>query len=218
MEKIEERGLSRFIKLDDEKTNDFVYNISNEWWSRLYEYPWAGSFAEENDVCLDAACGVGHHLKYYLAEKCKEVYACDLDSFLNDRVGMLESIKTSFGIEAYNRVMKNAHKIEFKVENLINLSYENKKFDKIYCISVLEHMSEEERKLALMEFNRCLKEEGIIVITMDYPSVELENFKKSVEDSGLKFKYGYDFSEPENILVSTLYPGLKCFRSILSKK
>ncbi|MGL5414059.1 MAG: class I SAM-dependent methyltransferase [Clostridium sp.] len=113
--------------------------------------------------------------------------------------------------------MKNAHKIEFKVENLINLSYKDKMFDKIYCISVLEHMTEEDRKHTLMEFNRCLKDDGIIIITMDYPSVELESFKRSLEESGLKFTYGYDFVERENILVSTIYPGLKCFRSVLSK-
>ncbi|MGL4876372.1 MAG: class I SAM-dependent methyltransferase [Clostridium sp.] len=218
MENIENRGLSRFIKIDDENTNDFIYPISHEWWSRLYEYPWAGNFAEEKDICLDAACGVGHHLKYYLAEKCTKVYACDLDPILNDRDKMLEAVKIGFGEEAYNRIMRNAHKIDFKVENLISLSYGNRMFDKIYCISVLEHMSEEERKLALMEFGRCLKDDGIIVITMDYPSVELENFKRNVEESGLIFKYGYDFAEQDNILVSTMYAGLKCFRSILCKK
>ncbi|MGL5245290.1 MAG: class I SAM-dependent methyltransferase [Sarcina sp.] len=212
-----EDGFSRFIKNTDYNTNDFIYNISEKWWSRLYEYPWAGKFAEKNDICLDAACGIEHHFKYYLAENCKKVYCCDLDERLNDREYVFSSVKEYFGEEAYNRILKNVEKITFDVCNLSKLSYNDKKFDKIYCISVLEHMSLSDRLNIFSEFKRCLKDEGIIILTMDYPSVNFDEFKEHLDNAGLKFKYGYDFNIPKDCLVSEVYEGLSCFRAVISK-
>ncbi|MPQ43024.1 class I SAM-dependent methyltransferase [Clostridium tarantellae] len=212
-----EDAFSRFIKTTDYNTNDFIYNISEQWWSRLYEYPWAGKFADKYDICLDAACGIEHHFKYYLAENCKKVYCCDLDERLKDREYVFSYVKEYFGEEAYNRILRNTEKITFDVCNLSNLPYKDKSFDKIYCISVLEHMSLSDRLNTFNEFKRCLKDNGIIILTMDYPSVNLNEFKEQLDNTNLKFKYGYDFNIPEECLVSEIYPGLSCFRAIISK-
>lgn len=74
---------SRFITTNDIREDEFVFKIGKNWWSRPYEYAWAAEFVEPDDVALDAACGVIHPLKFYLAQKCSEVYACDLDGAIN---------------------------------------------------------------------------------------------------------------------------------------
>ncbi|MGL4948869.1 MAG: class I SAM-dependent methyltransferase, partial [Anaeroplasmataceae bacterium] len=109
---------SRFIKSNDDQTNYLLYPIPKNWWSRLYEYKWASKFVEEGDVCLDAACGTFHHLKFYLAYLCKEVYACDLDKTVLDKERMLYSIEASFGKSARD-VSENIYdKINFSDDDL----------------------------------------------------------------------------------------------------
>lgn len=208
---------SRFFKYDDENTNFFLYNIPKEWWSRLYEYVWAGHFAESNDVCLDAACGTGHHLKYYLANNCAKVYACDLDINITNKIEMIKSVEKGFGKEAKGIVENLYDKIDFKVANLTSLPYEDKKFHKIYCISVLEHLSYEVMEGAFKEFYRTLKDDGLIIVTFDYPSINFDLLLSALKASNLEFFGEVEFNMPINILNSWIYSGLQCFRAILKK-
>lgn len=208
---------SRFFTYDDENTNDFLYSIPKEWWSRLYEYVWAGHFVESSDVCLDAACGTGHHLKYYLAYNCSKVYACDLDSSIMNRTDMINGIGSGFGKEAQEKVEKVYDNIDFKVANLTALPYEDKKFDKIYCISVLEHLSYDVMENSFREFHRALKDDGLIILTFDFPSINLDLLSKALKNTGFSFLGEVDFNIPENVLNSWIYSGLKCFRAVLKK-
>lgn len=217
MDKFKDIGTSRFFKNSDINSDNFIYAISPYWWSRLYEYPWAGSFAESNDICLDAACGVGHHLKFYLAQHCSKVYCCDLDSTLNNPQSVFSSVKNGWGDDAYNSVLSNSHKMDFKCCSITSMPYDNNFFDKIYCISVLEHLSQNDMFNSLIEFKRVLKDDGFLVLTFDYPSVNLEYLNQLILDSGFKFAYDVNFDIPLDCLESAIYPGLKCFRALLIK-
>ena len=74
--------------------------------------------------------------------------------------------------------------------------------DRVFCISVLEDLREIVAD-ALREFARCVKADGLIVITFDsqydygkplaqYPGVPIDVFEKAVKDAGLEFVGGID--------------------------
>lgn len=209
---------SRFIRNTDEQGNVLLYPIPNHWWSRLYEYIWAKNFVEENDVCLDAACGTFHHFKFYLATKCKEVYACDLDEEVTRKYSTLLSVRNVFGQAAYLSVNEIYDKIRFSLNDITNLSYENEKFDKVYCISVLEHLPEDLIGQAFKELTRVLKQDGLLVLTFDYPDIKFDILKRAIDEAGLQFYSTVDFEMPSDVLESWNIPGLKCFRALLKKK
>ena len=64
---------TRFFNTNDKRMDTVVFPLPSHWWSRFYEYAWAAEFCSENDVVLDAACGIPHPFKFYLAGKCKHM-------------------------------------------------------------------------------------------------------------------------------------------------
>ena len=61
---------TRFIRQSDPQTSKLIFKLPSTWWSRPYEYAWADKFVEPGDTVLDAACGIAHPFKFYLADKC----------------------------------------------------------------------------------------------------------------------------------------------------
>lgn len=207
------------------------------WWSRPYEYAWASQFAESEDIVLDAACGICHPLKFYLLDNCRKVYACDIDKRILSPEEILKDIADDFGEETAThfpqKYLKNIH---YTKAPLTALPYEDKTFNKIYCISVLEHLDEPFNKylnmvnmdlfnrlflrnmrLSLKEFERTLKDDGLIILTFDYPTVNLKYLTKTLLDIGLVFADNISFEISENAVYSQKNE-LYCFRAILKKK
>lgn len=211
---------SRFFVLDDDKeqllANKFL--IPSIWWSRPYEYKWASKFAKEDHIVLDAACGVIHPYVYFLAEKCKEVYACDIDNTILDKGIMLKNIVKTCSLDTKMRkhIASLYRKINFSCESISQLSYKNKSFDVIYCISVLEHLIFGDITKVLREFKRILKDNGLIILTFDVPSIDLFVFFKNLEIVGLKEFGKLDLLRPRNAIYSNFYD-LYCFRAVLCK-
>lgn len=231
-------NISRFFTEEDSKSNHFFYELHSAWWSRIYEYQWTGSFAKPNDVCLDAACGVSHPLKFYLLDNCKEVYANDIDKRLLSREEMLKEIKEVYG-KNVTLEEKYTTEIKYSTASITHLPYADLFFDKIYCISVLEHLKDDFNKRktikfatvenfwgkfykkdiyrSLKEFKRVLKPDGLIILTFDYPIINLEYFKEIVDKLGLQFIGTPDFSLPDDAIYSDHFK-LYCFRAVLKKK
>ena len=72
--------MNKYFTTNDEFINrldDFI--LPPEWWSRPFEYNWCSNFLEKDDIILDAACGIEHPFKFYAANRCKKVYAIDID-------------------------------------------------------------------------------------------------------------------------------------------
>ena len=92
-------------------------------------------------------------------------------------------------------------------------------FDRIICISVLEHLTEEGLLKTLLEFKRLLKKEGLLVVTIDYPYLDLEMFNRMLEKSGLFYAGKVNFELPGNALTTDMFPqfpgGLYSFRALL---
>lgn len=124
-------------------------------WSRQYEYPWAilnSNFTGE-DLCLEAGGGYAT-FKYGLAKRCRQVVSIDTD---------LDSQRKAFSSTARlginNILYANQSIQEFK---------HICKFDKIYCLSVLEHIQDKTIRLRCLEnMLTLLKPNGELFITFD---------------------------------------------------
>lgn len=209
---------SRFFVYSDPKMDYMVYELPPTWWSRYYEYEWASKFTGAEDTVLDAGCGICHPFKFHLSDVCKEVHACDLDKRILSPEAIINNILNDCG----NKVSKPAllaycQKVRFNQCSITSLPYEDKKFDKIFCISVLEHMSSQDIKLSLGEFKRTLRDNGLIVLTFDYPTINLEQFKDTVNEVGLNFVGSFTFNMPEDAVTSNLWGKLYCYRTVLKK-
>lgn len=206
---------SRFFTVDDKRMDTFVFPLPSHWWSRFYEYAWAAEFCKETDVVLDAACGVPHPFKFYLAENCKVVYATDIDERIIDINEIKHDVESNFNIQTGVEVLNGRDNINFKHANITELPCKNNMFDKVFCISVLEHVSDEDKAKALKEFRRVLKNNGMIILTIDYPDATMEFIEGLANEAGLKLAAGKDVTIPQGAINwnNSLY----CFRMVLVK-
>lgn len=212
---MEDKFASRFILQSDPRTDTVVFKLRPTWWSRFYEYAWASSFVEPGDTVLDAACGISHPLKFFLADHCSAVYACDIDERISSPQSILLEIQADLGDEATQAIEPSYfERINFVQADISQLPYPNSIFDKIYCISVLEHLNEPTMLSALREFRRTLKDNGLVILTFDYPLINLESFRALLNDVGLRFFSSTDFNVPMNAISGY---GLHCFRAVLCK-
>lgn len=213
--------VSRFFTKSDDRQTTFVYELPPEsWWSRHYEYAWAAKFVDSTDVALDAASGVGHPFKFYLGQTAKEAFACDLDRRILSKEAVLQNIRDTIGAAAFVRFdSAMVDPIHYANCDMSETPYGDAQFDKIFCISVLEHVEEQTQRKALGEFWRILKHDGLIVMTVDYPTVNMSRLAELVGQAELEFAGEADFSVPDDA-VSSAYWGmeLKCIRLVLKKK
>jgi len=153
------------------------YNITN--WSRVWEYPFVilNSDIKESLKILDIGCRSSHHL-LYLGEKHCIRYGIDIEEAELDYVD------------------------HFQKGNVLDIPFEDNTFDRIYCVSVLEHIEDippiEVIKRSLKEMERVARPGALIVVTVDISS---GNYKFKPQD----FKQGYPFEvlpEPSDILLS----------------
>ena len=206
-----DRLTSRYFTTDDLRWEQCIYHISLDWWSRLYEYPWSASFCNSDLTVLDAGCGVGHHFKFYLAQTCKEVHACDLDSCILNEKLIIDGIKESFNYD----VTSLNQKINYQCCDLNQMKYPDNYFDRIFCISVLEHCEPGEVVNILTGFKRLLKTDGLIVLTFDVPTNNLlDVITQNLETLNLTLAGDLLLERPENAIYNKTWE-LYCFRMVL---
>ena len=141
---------NKFFTYSDKSINHLLYPLDKDYfWSRLYEYCWALDFIQENSNVLDCCCGLEHPFKFAITNKCKQVYACDLEDLSYNSLN--QATLNRFGIELDKSLYD---KVNFTQCNIINLPYKDNKFDVVTCISSLEHMSDEVKLAGLKEMKR----------------------------------------------------------------
>lgn len=210
---------ARFIRRSDPVEEQVIFNLPTVWWSRCFEYAWALQFAKSGQTVLDAACGLGHPLKFALLDRCQEVHACDVDARILSQEEILNDIAATFGIRAVQQFPeKYLHNIHYAQADVADLPYSDRTFDTIFCISVLEHLSQATIRSALVEFARTLQDDGQIILTFDYPNINLDLFQHLVETTGLEFCGNSSFDLPGDAIYTPMYGGLYCFRTVLQKK
>lgn len=140
------------LKWVDGSLIGFLHPTPTMHWSRSREYPWALGAVSINptDRILDAA-GAHGPLQYLLAQRTPQgsVTNADLTPAYFDHV----------------RRHPLGHTVQLDCEDLTKMTYVSDHFDKIYCISVLEHIPEQTKALA--ELLRVLKPGGHLVLTCD---------------------------------------------------
>ncbi|MDP1879792.1 MAG: class I SAM-dependent methyltransferase, partial [Parachlamydiaceae bacterium] len=189
--------------------------LRNTWWSRPQEYGWAAQFAGPDYVVLDAGCGISHPLKWYLGKTCKETWACDTDVRVIEKDSIIRETFDDLGEQAY-KVVANDQSLwddVTRIQSPVNtLDEKMPLFDRIFCISMFEDLSEPTREATLQAFSKHLKPDGLIVLTCDFPSVSLPHLFLSAKKAGLVPAGPVDVNIPKNALESG---PLKIFRCVL---
>jgi len=185
--------LNKFFTVDDEKLNSLDdFKISAEWWSRSYEYAFADKFLKKDEIIIDAGCGIEHPFKFYAAKRCKKVYAIDRDKRLE--------------------TLEKKENIEYICNNLENFKLKEP-CDKIFCISVLEHIP---NLLPVIEnFAKNIKEGGQLILTVDFPLLRPELLVEMLKQKFIIGKQNYKESDKD--LYSSLY-SLKCYSLVAKRK
>jgi ubiquinone/menaquinone biosynthesis C-methylase UbiE len=105
---------------------------------------------DQNQVILDAGCGVGNFL-VQLSKICKHVYGIDISQ---ESINMCEKrIKE-----------ENLKNVSVQTASLTIIPLPDKTIDKIFCFGVLLYLNNEETETSIKEFKRILKDNGSIVI------------------------------------------------------
>lgn len=210
--------VSRFFVNSDARREKLIYDLPESWWSRPFEYEWCINFISPHGVVLDAACGIPHPLKFYLAGVCAEVYACDMDKRIISREAIIQEINQAVGEKAAGQVLaRRTTNLHLAEANLTALPYDEESFDTIFCISVLEHLTLEDTVLTLQEFHRTLNDEGLLVLTFDYPTVNLKLMNDLLRQAGFSYWGETDFELPADAVHTDMWGGLHCFRAVLKK-
>ncbi len=144
------------------ENNDVLIPFNRKWtqdplhqWSRQWEYPFVFSklqHMKRSTRVLDAGSGITF-FPYLLSSSFKgtEIFCADKDELL---------------IKIYRKISGPNHKgVKFSRTNLEQLSFPDKYFDAIYCISVLEHSKQVTN--IINQFHRVLKRDGLLLLTFD---------------------------------------------------
>lgn len=164
-------------------TTDIVLLSSGLYPIRRAEYPWAINNADLNRPMKILDIGSGISLfPVYLAAKDHEVFSIDNDNILMQRLG--PKMAQWAGV-----------KVNYRLGDVTKLEFDENTFDRIFCISVLEHLEEEKiddkyvnyrkRDLdvkAISEMLRVLKPTGRLILTFDWSENINESRSYKLED------------------------------------
>jgi len=149
-------------------------------WLRMWEYSSAimESRVDVRMRVLDAG-GTGTVFSYYLAAEGCRVTTVDID---RKKVDDAVALSKHLGLDMIHRL-----------ESITELSDKDASYDRVFCISVIEHINAENQPRAVTELARVLKPGGILSITFDYgtyaadsPFVSPEEVdERIIEPSGL---------------------------------
>ncbi|MHA7646448.1 class I SAM-dependent methyltransferase [Nitrosopumilus sp. S4] len=150
-------------------TKDVIESSTLPYPIRRAEYPWAVENANltENMKILDVGSGVSL-FPVYLASKGHDVISIDPDKILMERIA--PKLAKYSGIN-----------LSYRVGDILNLEFEDNYFDRVFCISVIEHLEEEIHNgkyinnhkknfdvKAIAELLRVLKPGGLLILTFDW--------------------------------------------------
>lgn len=210
---------SRYIRRDDGRMDTVLVPLHPAWWSRPYEYAWARQFAHAEDTVLDAASGIPHPFKFWLVDRVRKVYACDLDPRILSNEAIRSAVADDFGIQI-SRILPEHYieNVERAQADLAALPYPDEQFD-TYCISVLEHLDPSTRLKSLQEFARVLRPDGRLVLTFDVPEIEPEQLTTLLSEADLAIDGPLSTERPEDAVYTTMYgPAIYCFRALIKKR
>lgn len=163
--------------------------------SKVWEYPWAITRhpLPDGEIVLDAGCGVSA-LPIYLAARGATVVAIDND---------MRWLSMEGRAATFHRVPVVPVQMDMTA-----LAFPDESFDRVYCISVLEHIEQERQPTAVREMVRVLRPGGLFYLTVDYDERERRSDDDVVYDrlalqrwgiapSGCEIEGTTDYSRPD---------------------
>jgi len=166
-----------------------AHKLKLYWWSRQWEYPWAVLNADlyPGLVILDAGCGASPLLPY-LARNYQNLslYGIDIGKDPKAKIPLKVRLLRPLGyVPLEGLFLGLSQQVHLRQESILSMSFSDNFFDRIFCISVLEHIPIETQSRAIHEMSRVLKPGGRLVITMDLPKDEPQAPDNIVRSSGL---------------------------------
>lgn len=196
------------------KTIDFYDTSVNEYFNKtinLQNKSWLEKFIlylSPSSKILDVGCAFGRDSKYF-SENNFKTYGIDLST------KMIEKAKD------FSPLTK------FSVMDMMDLKFDSDFFDGIWCSATLLHLNKKDAKVALKEFKRVLKNDGILYLNLKegdgekfitderynnvqkfYSYYKISEIKKILNDN--KFEI-IDFSYTENPSIVYCQTGLIYF-------
>lgn len=106
---------------------------------------------------------------------------------------------TGLGFLYLKPIKKMGLNIQYSSDSIAKMHFKDNFFDKVFCISVIEHLPEEIMIEGIKEMARVLRKDGLLTITFDYDGKSsIEGIcKKFIKTSGLELYGLRDFSIPK---------------------
>jgi len=177
------------------------------YWSRQWEYPWAIESAElvkpdgfviegiEDMKVLDVGCGHAPFL-IYLGQMGCQAYGSDPGG----REGIEDKIDGLWGI--FNPCFGWPWVKELRQEGMEKVSWPDDYFDRVFCISVIEHLPIEKVRAGVRHMKRVLKPQGLLVVSVDSGLMKDE----IVEAAAMPFYGGVDLGPAPSTEYPHVYP------------
>lgn len=145
--------ISRFFWFpfsNKQKIENYQTEIRNIEWSILREH------INKRSKFLDVGCGSGHNMLKAELELSCDVYGID-------------PAPGSHGVGRFSELTD--HHLKIMQGTAEKIPFQNQEFDVVFCSHVLEHVESEEK--SLIEINRVLKDEGVLIIGMPTSTLAL---------------------------------------------
>lgn len=144
--------------------------------TRKFEYPfsyYAAGLGEDMRM-LDAGCSTDSFAPF-LASRGFRVWGSDNfhshDVRWDPENGLFQGkLKGADRLKAYREMLQRQLNVsvDYHIEDICSTHFEADHFDRIFCISVLEHLPDYKIRMVFDEWRRILKKEGLVLLTVDY--------------------------------------------------
>lgn len=182
------------------------YRLGFDHWSREWEYPWAilNADLQAGMRVLDVGSG-GSPFPLYLGVNGFECYACDpsLDQAKPKRnwrwclINFLR-ITTGWGLPEIVRRKKYSLSVKYFSDSIQKLSFPDAFFDRVFCLSVIEHIPKSEWSLCMKQLARVVKIRGRLLLTLDMstPDANACLYKRLIETCPLDLVGDINYAVP----------------------
>ena len=198
------------------KSNRLKSWISYDLWTRAWEYPWAIIVSALGDSSLRTIDVGGGNSPFpeYLSNLGHESYVIDpsLDEgeslIIRKEKGIYHilrrlfffflakctGVNTIWGLPSWKRKSS----VYYHPYSATDIKFPDNYFDRVLCLSVMEHIPEQLWKLCLKEFERILKQGGRLVITLDMGQEEAyaKQYRRLIEYCSLELIGNPDYEVP----------------------
>lgn len=158
----------RFVSDDPGAFGPFAFQVCNH--TRVFEYPWAYFTAEMKPGMrvLDVGGGLGG-LQYVLAQEDLDVVNVDPEAKVTERTWSgFPSAAVPLNPENHAQLNKVfGTSVTLVPEKVQEAGLEAASFDRAFCLSVIEHVSQDEAKAMVRSVRDLLKPGGLLLLTID---------------------------------------------------